>query len=332
MNATSTWEQDAAPGGYRSTYYARKNEITTLEAEADMLTQQIKQIKAEQGVMAAALHDNTLLRPSLQVNAWALAEAQSVLTNRMAAQGVHPLATYIHLTADPAQRQYTLQSLRDQKLRDATEFLIRRTRFVDLCRSHRQVDTSEMPNGDVEVEQFVVIPFPGVSSVKIVYEGLGEALSNQQFVVWEQLGATSVSDFEGIADKSIRLLRHVTKVAPGVEMEKNGVSFRQYYEKSDLVDGPYGLTVMDFVDQDELHPYQPTSRVRLDVTSALMVCHSGDASVSFVRWTRSCIHRPHESINPHVVESLRDFIPRWAEATHKAIREHVALTQRSRKT
>ncbi|TMW67086.1 hypothetical protein Poli38472_012202 [Pythium oligandrum] len=289
-DATSSRDssEDASRRSYKSTYYARK--ITTLQQEKHELTEQVNELKAERGVvdMAPTLEQNALLRSGLQAAGWAMAEAQSVLSNRMA------------------------ETSGDAHLR----------------RSHRQVESTEASNGDILIEQFAVLPFPGVSSIKHVYEALLLAISHQEFTVWENLGVLAMCELEDTTDYSASQSRYFTKVLPGLDLEKNSASFRQYYDRSEVLASPHGLVVIDFVDEDELYPYHPESRVRLDVSGMSMVCHSEDDSVSIVRWSRARIHRPKDGIPPQAMESFRDFIPRWAEVTNKTVREYVAEGRR----
>ncbi|TMW67090.1 hypothetical protein Poli38472_012206 [Pythium oligandrum] len=328
-------QEETAQRRYKSTYYTRKNEIAELEEEARALTEKIQQLRGEHsnvsGVLAS-VQENAMLWSGLQSSTWIMAEAQSALSNRLSAQVINPLETFIHLSADSAQRQRTLLSLRDEKLRVAAEFMARRTRFVDLRRSHRQVESSETPNGDIIVEQLVVVPFPDISSVKLVYDSLVLALSHLQFVVWDLLGISCVCETEEKADDCASQLRYFTMIVPGTDLEKNTASFRHYFKESELFDGACGLTVVDFVDEDELYPYNSDHRVRLDVTGATMACRSGtepNSGVSLVRWSRSRIHRPPKGISSQSIDALRDCIPRWTEATVQTVRDYVAATANS---
>ncbi|TMW67088.1 hypothetical protein Poli38472_012204 [Pythium oligandrum] len=319
---TARAQEEAVGRHYKSTYYARKNEIAELEEEAKELVKEIQRLQANQGDasgLLASLQQNAALWSSLQVTSLIIAEAQSALADSMP---TNPLHTFIRLSADAASRERTLRAIRDAKLHVATEFLLRRTRFMDLSRSHRQVESSEAPNGDIFVDEFIVAPFPDVTSVKEVYEALRLVISHHQFVSWEQLGMTTICELEGAMEGAESLLRYFTTVLPGIDMEKNSASFWQYYDHSDLVDGPYGLSVIDSVEEDELYPYHPDSRLRLDMSGVTMVRQIG-STVSMVRWSRSRIHRPRNDVAPQTVAWLCDCVPRWTEATIKTARDYL---------
>ncbi|TMW67089.1 hypothetical protein Poli38472_012205 [Pythium oligandrum] len=329
---TRTEAPEAAPiRSYRSSYYARKDEIAQLEKEAGRLAKRLEQLKAaEQGdvmELVESVQENAALTSGLQASAWVMAEAQSVLSNRLV---VNPLDTFIRLPVEAVAREKALYSIRDAKLHMATEFLLRRSRYMDLRSSHRQVESATLPNGDVVVEEFAVEPFPETSDVKQVYDALQLALAHHQFVIWERLGFSAVCEVGGGMEESVCQLRCFTKVLPGMDMEKNTASFSQYYENSGLLSCPYGLVVVDFVNEDELYPYHRESRVRLDTSGVTMVCRTSSdptSSVSLVRWTYTRIHRPHDGVPQQSINCLRDCIPRGTDATIEAVREYITPTE-----
>ncbi|TMW67085.1 hypothetical protein Poli38472_012201 [Pythium oligandrum] len=322
---------EGASRGYRSTYYERKNEIATLQQEAGELTAQVKQLRSERGVVdtTSSLGHNALLRSGLQATGWAMAEAQSVISNRM--EGVSPLETYIHLTSDTDQRRSALTALRDQKLRTATEFMAKRKRFLNLRRSHRQIESNEASNGDIVVEVCNVLPCFGVSSVKNVYEALLLANFHQEFAVWEHLNVLTVCQQEDAPDHSTSQACHLTVDICGMDLEKNSVLFQEYYDRSDVLERPHGLIAFDFVDKDDLYPYNPKERARLDVTGVMMVCGSGDEAepcVSVIWWCQTRIHRPENGVSDEAMDTFREFVPRWADVSYKTVREYVAEGRR----
>ncbi|TMW67092.1 hypothetical protein Poli38472_012208 [Pythium oligandrum] len=312
--------------GYKSTYYDRKREIQRLQQESIALTAHIQRLRVERG-------ENERLRQCLRENALAMAEAQSMVSNHMSSQPIHPLVTSVHLASDPVQRRQSLVILRDQKLHEATEFLLRRTRYLDLRRAHQRVETSEAENGDYCVEQFVATPFKGVTSVQQVYERLLLAMTHQEFSIWEKLGIVANCESDEV-DPTVIQNRHFLTIASRVDLEKNTVSFRQYFDRSELLDVPHAVISVNFVDVDELHPYHPATRVRLDVTAAVMVslCHGTNDTepmVCVAQWSHARLRQPHCGIDPDVEEGLQDLVSQWGKVISKTIREYLKqdLTQ-----
>ncbi|TMW67087.1 hypothetical protein Poli38472_012203 [Pythium oligandrum] len=307
---------------YKTTYYMRREEIDALRQEEDELMAQIQRLLDESGDLSylrPRVQQNDLLRLHIQARVWALYDARALLSNCLANQALNPLETFIHLSDNPAHRKRTLLSLRDQKLCDANDFLMRRTQGLDLRRSYRQVEFSEADDGDVFVEQLVVVPFPEVTSVQELYEALLLALSHQQFAASEQLGNNSMCELEEPVDDTASQWLFNAMMLPGIDLEKNSVVFRDYNEQTDR-----GLVVTDFVNEDELYPYHPESRVRLDVTSVTMISRVGDTSTTLVRWARSRLSPPTSGLSTQTMTTLRDFIPPWADITHQTMREYIA--------
>ncbi|TMW67097.1 hypothetical protein Poli38472_012213 [Pythium oligandrum] len=311
-----------------------QDEIDALHREAAALARQLQRLQndddEENKSGAASLMENAMLREKLKQSGMMLAEAQSILSHRMRAQVIHPMETFIHLAKDPAERRRTLMSFRDQKLHGATEFMVKRTRFMDLRRPHRHLESCEALNGDCIVEQFAVIPFEDVASVKQVYDGLLLALFHQEYAAWEKLGVLAVCESDDADDSSISQSRYLTEMAPGVDLEKNGAMFCRCTDGSDQLRVPHGLVVTDSIDEDELYPYDSEHRLRLDLSSIKLVwpCPRHDSSqsdtVSIVRWTRARIHRPHSGLPMEIQDHVRGLVPRWSDAMNKTVREYVA--------
>ncbi|TMW67093.1 hypothetical protein Poli38472_012209 [Pythium oligandrum] len=327
----TTDPEDTGTRGYRSTYYDRKREITDLQDEAEALSAQIEQLKSERGDNCRSVFvENAMLHSRLHQSGLLLAEAHSLLSNRVTTQLVNPLESYIHLPADREKRQQVLLTLRDAKLNAATEFMLQRTRYMDLRRVQRQLESSEAANGDYFVEQLVVIPFRGRSDVRKVYDTLLLALSHQEFTVWENLGSTTYCESETYSDDSISQSHYLTLVQSDVKMEKNSALFRRFVDATDTLGTPHGLIVADSVDQDELYPYQPGERVRFDVTSIMLVCpcpiqgEEKEPVVSLVRWSRQRVHRPLCSIPQRAIDRIQDIVPRWGEVINQTVREYVS--------
>ncbi|TMW67084.1 hypothetical protein Poli38472_012200 [Pythium oligandrum] len=314
------------------TYYVRKNEITALQEEAAVLSKKKKRLMVEKGVdlvdIAPSLYENAVLRNTLQATSWAVGEAQSALSSHALNQVFNPLETYIHLAIDQDSRHHTLRSLRGEKLHKGLDFLANRTRFLDLRLSQDQTQSLTNPNGDIMSETLVVLPFPDHTDVKYVYESLLRVMSDLEFNLWERLGLVSVSDIEELPDGSASQSRYFTTLTPGVDFEKNTIKFKHFEDQPSVLSSPYGIIVEDFVDEDELYPYNPANRLRMDLTAATVVCLSDPTTVSVVRWYCGRFHRPQWHLPASVVDSLRSLMQRCGETSQRALREHLEASSR----
>ncbi|TMW67250.1 hypothetical protein Poli38472_012366 [Pythium oligandrum] len=315
---------------YKPTYYARKDEITTLQTQIETLTNTVDEMKANSKA-SAYIRDpvvqNVLLRQGLKASDLALGGAQSVMSSHLAEHMRNPLHTYTHLTTDISERQATLAALRKPKLDDALVFLLQRVHSLDLRRSHRQCESFNTENGDYIFTQCDVTPFRGVTSVKDVYNDVLAAFLHQEYSVWEKLNITTLCDADDVEDGLFSACRFLSTTAEGVEVEKNVVSFRRFEETSSLINGAHGLIVLSPVDVDEMYPYQPLSRVRMDLTQVVLVCqnmkHEGDQTVSMVRWSYKRAYRPLCGLSPETNESIAEQFAQWCDVIRKVVREFV---------
>ncbi|TMW67249.1 hypothetical protein Poli38472_012365 [Pythium oligandrum] len=318
---------------YKPTYYVRKNEITTLQEEISDLSSQVGQLKTAKRITTpVSVHDpvfqNAILRQGLKATDLVLSGAQSVMSSHLVEEMRNPLHTPIHLTSDPTQRHRTLKALRQKKLDDTLAFLLQRVHTLDLRRTHRQGEEFDTANGDHVYTQCDVTPFRGITSVKDAYDDAVSALLYHEFSIWEKLDITTVCDDDTtVNDENISQCRFLTSTPEGIEIEKNLVVFRRFEEESERVQGPHGLIMLDSVDHDELHPYQTSTRVRMDFTHGILLTqclrHDGDPTVSMVRWSYKRSQQPLCGIPPALNDRLMDLFAQWCAAILRVIRDQV---------
>ncbi|TMW67245.1 hypothetical protein Poli38472_012361 [Pythium oligandrum] len=183
----------------RATYYARKDEVSTLKEEVRCLLNRLQKLEATQHASKAvaapvSIDQESMLRhaalsTSVNQNELLLAGAKSLLLSRVE----NPLKTHIHLTSDREQRRNALIALRPQRLRDAAEFVRERVRFLDVCRPHRQTEVSETSEGDFVHSICEVVPFNGIStSVPHVYNQLLAFMTHREFNIVEYSDVTTI--------------------------------------------------------------------------------------------------------------------------------------------
>ncbi|KAG2897659.1 hypothetical protein PC117_g22743 [Phytophthora cactorum] len=100
---------------------------------------------------------------------------------------------------------------------------------------------------------------------------LQELLQDQKMVL---AGAQSeLMDFqEKRVINPLYTFRLISARPSGIVTESHKVLYDKYYDHHTLLDGrPCLVMVTDSVDKDDLHPYDPKSRVRLDVSATLFM-------------------------------------------------------------
>ncbi|GLE08485.1 hypothetical protein PINS_up019693 [Pythium insidiosum] len=329
----------------KATYYVRKeekemlvNEVARLEArllELEMETERKtgvvpRRVKAQ---LRASLDLNALLHEGIRSSDLALAGAQSLVLRQQMDRDRNPLETYLHLPTSPQQRRNILLSLCPHKLRTATSFILERIRHLDLRRSVLQNDEMEMPNGDYVVVGFDVTPFPGVTDVKVVHDMMEQFLKAQEIFVSESLGVVSVleNETEYTVQSSASQVRFLTCLAPGVEVEHNLAMFTEFCDSSPLLDRPHSVSVVDYVNEDDLYPYVPSERLREDVTGVNLILQSAPSTeypaqppdIALARWVFIRLHKPRCLVTPEMAQVAKDAIIQWGKVMPRVLRERL---------
>ncbi|KAG2502955.1 hypothetical protein BBI17_007909 [Phytophthora kernoviae] len=187
----------------------------------------------------------------------------------------------------------------------------------------------------------------GVESLEQVYNALIFYLTNMEISISERLGHITVRDdydsIEGTAYNS----RIASTEDCGVTMEMNAVSFPQLFAKDELGVGvgPCAVLASDCVDEDELYPYNPSERVRKDVSGAVVLTVSrrkpkhknkgvgatllGEESEVVVTMQRAAfvkLHRPQFPVSAFALQELHEGIARWGDVMLKTVRSVVYTT------
>lgn len=244
----------------------------------------------------------------------------------------------IHLTADPEQRRAALLKAKPCKLRAALAYLTERTRFLDISRSQAESAQFMQPNGDFCVQRLSVTVFEGVTSVRQVYDAARHCFNNMELSLTDELGDITTRDDMTYDSIGVRQSRMVSNLSCGVEVEVNEVMNFEFSDDDQAFGhgGPLGLITADFVDRDDLYPYLPNQRMRLDVTSITAVRPLRRKRVSpvsgveedeqVVVLTGICfikLHGTRTTKSPLVQHQLQQQLPRWGDVMTNAIVESV---------
>lgn len=193
------------------------------------------------------------------------------LTIRDMLQSIHresPIETFIHLTSDLKLRRRTLMGLKDLKLEQADKFITESARLMHPTKHWCQESKYEADNGDFCAIKMDNTPFRGVKSVRQVFDALQFFFRNMEISISEMLGDITVREDDDSPDNSLSNHRLVSVMSHGIKVEKNIVKFFKYVEPEDG-SAPYALVATDAVDIDEMYPYIPEDRMRMDINAAM---------------------------------------------------------------
>lgn len=179
-----------------------------------------------------------------------------------------PIETFIHLTADLKLRRQTLMHLKDFKLEQANRFITESSRHMHPVKHWCQESKYEADNGDFCAIKMDNTPFYNVKSVRQVFDALQFFFRNMEISISEMLGDITVREDDDTPDNSLSNHRLVSVMSHNVKVEKNIVKFFKYVEPEDG-SVPYALVATDAVDVDEMYPYIPEERMRIDINAAM---------------------------------------------------------------
>ncbi|TMW67240.1 hypothetical protein Poli38472_012356 [Pythium oligandrum] len=312
----------------RSTAQARKDEIRVLKAQLGPLSERLEELQHAKLLeghdnMDDVMLENALLRSGLKQTDLTLAGAQSLLASSRAALGRNPLDVQIYLSAEPTLRHQALATLRDARLREATDFILERVRYLDLRRPHQEKEAFELPDGDHISLRCEVVPFRTNASVKQAFEDVVMAVKQEEFTVWESLGVTTTFESDESPDLTYSQARGISTTPDGTQFEKNTAHFLMYSEGNNQLSVPHGLVVMHPIAYDEQFPYQPQFRVREDVTVVFLVCPLPGGGVVGIRWAHMRIHKPLCGITRVQEMRIRDISARWGDIVRNNVLEAV---------
>ncbi|TMW64094.1 hypothetical protein Poli38472_014211 [Pythium oligandrum] len=316
---------------YKSTYYSRKSEISSLQSQIEALTQQLERVKAHQPVTAVdvyrACSENAVLQDRLQKSDLFIARTHSLVLGDMATNPRNPIDVEIRLSTNLEERQRTLNGLHGPVLDRAMRYIFERTHHMRLDQSQRQTHMWTEDNEDQVLVQCDVTPFPDVTDLKHVYDNIHLAIAHQEFQFWEHLGVTTVCHFDDPEDAPAKQARYISVTPYGIDLEKNLIRFRQLFPSSKYLDSEHGVIVLQNVDVDELHPYDPKGRVRIDVSSVVLVRAFPEGSpkpgVSVIRWGMTRVRLPECPLTREKQHELVDLIPRWGEVVRRVVKDYI---------
>ncbi|KAE9005665.1 hypothetical protein PR003_g19409 [Phytophthora rubi] len=362
QKVTQIGEKDTEPKAKKPrkrTYYMRKEELAVLSKEYEKLQAEMQKYRQQNDVlvdrerMRRQEEENRDIRQVIHSQRLAFANTQSMIAQYMRVQEHSPFETFIQLGKDPVERHVILLSMKKKKLHDALQFLVARRRFMDPSTPFSDNQKFENAHGDFCYMGFDVTPFAGIRSARTVFDVLLNFSYNLEISLSELLGDITIRENDDHWDPSVSQQRLVTNVANLAEMETNNAMFSEYHERNgpaalgvELPDewkdlgatghgDELGVLAIDFVNEDELYPYNPGHRIRQDVTVLMLLStctrpkarpasYTGpiemERVVILTRWSllrirKSSIHLPFEA-----TQRIRNGIEQVGEAMLNNVR------------
>ncbi|KAL4156502.1 hypothetical protein PRNP1_005532 [Phytophthora ramorum] len=209
-----------------------------------------------------------------------------------------PMESYIRLGKDFDERRKTILSLREEKLDMTYKYIEQKSAGLDINQPYQYSDMFEK-FGKHYCVNFAISKYDGVSVFQVgraIYEqiaGKDEALNNA-------MGNTTIREsFDTIKCNFMhqRIVSSMNWEGEDADkmpdMESNAIFYCRFGDNS-------AVLATDYIDQDDLHPYDSSNRIRKDVSSGVVLSGHTDANgKKFVVMKRYLMAKYH--MYPHKV-------------------------------
>lgn len=264
---------------------------------------------------------------------------------------VNPLTSFIYLPRDQSARRRAMLGMKARKLETVGRFVHLRYQSLDLFEPYFSETRCRNNDGDFCISRYDIIQFDGVQSVRQVYDALMFTLINQEISMSEKLGDITLREEHDELWDGTGNHRLVSNDASGLQQEVNCASFVQFYEERHpgCTEPGYAVLLSDFVDVDDLHPYEPTKRLRRDVTVASLLTpyrrprsrsgasdDRGDDELTVVlrHVALEKLRRPEMAVDISALRDLHQGMHRWGDVMINHIQDIMAgvtLHERSKR-
>ncbi|KAL3658888.1 hypothetical protein V7S43_016031 [Phytophthora oleae] len=308
------------------TYIRRRTEIEELTDEMKKLEKQMEYYEHRNAVLKQrnALTEkevlNKTMRNALHSQRLSFASTLSMVTQFFRNTATKPFDLPARLSSDPFERQAALLRMKHDRLQVGHQFMLQRchrlstTEFCDRKKF-------EATNGDLVSQHFEILPLPGARSVKAIIDALQFFVYNIEISISEAVGDINVRENDDAKPGSpVAQHRLVATVGGMIQTDTNNVAFADYRPAGPpgSAEEELGLMICDAVDEDELYPYRPDTRVRQDMTKITQVTwhqqESGEPIIVMTRWWCMRIRKSDIYMPPFVVERIRTGVEMVAAA------------------
>lgn len=271
-----------------------------------------------------------------------------MMANLQDTQAGSPTHQFIHLKHDERERHDVLLGMKDKVIADAQNYLDSRFIHVDALKPMREEHCSESPNGDYCSKFAVVEVIEGAQDVRQAFNSMVAHICNLEISISERLGSITIREDDDDRNVPGLMQNRLVSTTPShrLLMESNFIYFTRCWDvKCD--DGELrteGICVCDFVDKDELYPYDPVHRVRRDVSAITHLSshsrqkprHEGATAdqerecedvVVLKLWINLRLHYPSFKVSSAGWRELRDYSERWHRIVRHAFHDGSNRTQ-----
>lgn len=258
--------------------------------------------EAESNLLVRSLEDNKLLSELVmqqkvyQENLKAMLALAPVNEVRMAL--MTPMESYIHLSKDFNERRQKLLSLRDEKLDTTYKFIEQKAAGLDYNKPYQYSDMFEK-FGKHYCINFAISKYDGVSIYQ-VGRALYEQIAGKDEALNKAMGSTTICEsFDTIKCNFMhqRIVSSMNWEGDSAEkmpdMESNTIFYCRFGDDS-------AVFLTDYIDQDDLHPYDASNCIRRDISSGVVLSrHTDSSGMNFVVMKRYIMAKYH--MYPHKV-------------------------------
>lgn len=224
---------------------------------------------------------------------------------------------------------------KSHKLRLAKRFLDHRFGCIDLHRLLSKKQEFDSLDGGYCAIHCEMLRFEGVQSLKDVFDSVVFNLTSMEMAVSDHTGGISLRlDSDDIdPGNGVAQVRIVTTVPSGLRVDSNFVLFSEYYE--DKGQGESAQIVVDFVDRDDLYPFQSQEHIRKDPTAfgRLLCLPRKDESKPLVvvmqRWSTMHLRKPEFEVPKAAWQGLKMNMDAWSETMQQNVLAGVQSRQRA---
>ncbi|KAE8881661.1 hypothetical protein PF005_g1744 [Phytophthora fragariae] len=208
-----------------------------------------------------------------------------------------PLESYIRLGKDLNERRKTILSLRKEKLDMTHKFIEQKTLGMDCNKPHEFSDMFDK-FGKHYCVNFTISRYDGVSIYQVA-RGIYNQLTEKDEALNKAIGITAQRESTGTLKCNFMHQRIIARPKQAgrksvkiPDMESNGVFYCRFVDNS-------AVLATDYVDHDELHPYDESERIRKDMSSGVVLTANEDTDgkkyVVVKRYTMTKLHMyPHK--------------------------------------
>lgn len=254
----------------------------------------------------------------------ALASAQSMIFDHLETQSKNPMHTNVHLPRERSARRNILLNRKNGSIRQCYDYLKARSNELDLSKSYFSGDKFEDSDGNFVGRRFDFIRFHGTRPLEQIYDTLARFMCSLEDGQSTLGGLTGRDDYQALNDGAYISNHRFEANYEDVRSEVNTMSIAQYFgDQNELEDSKCAVLITDSVAEDDLHPYDPLTFVRRDVTAGIVLTedHScGEVIISMRHAAFMKVYRPTFDVPDQTMDEMYERLAQWPTTMLQTIR------------